>query len=74
MSKMSGVLTVIFRDDTPMIFAGDTPSYRTVQIQLTPKQKQQLAPRYCGSNGVNRIYEDISRCILEPVDEQKDGV
>ena len=51
-------LTVIFRDAFPLIHLGDTPSYRSVQIGLTPEQLKAIKLR-CET-------EEISSCFLEP--------
>lgn len=51
-------LTVLVRDDSPMIHCGDSPAYRTIAIELTPEQMQKLNLR---------SYESISRCIIEPI-------
>ena len=59
-------LTVIFRDDAPLIHCGDCPSYRSVQIVLTPEQCEAIKPRRTGSNGTQDTYEEISKCFLEP--------
>ena len=62
----TGELTVITRDDSPMISCGDSPSYRTVKIQLTPEQRKELELKHtCSVNG-DDYYENISCCILEP--------
>lgn len=55
------VLTVVIRNDSPMINCGDSPSYRTVRIDLTDKQLHQLALQKIGENR----YEAVSQCILE---------
>jgi hypothetical protein len=49
-------LTVIFRNDSPMIHCGDTPSYRSVQIELTPEQCEAIKLRE---------HEEISRAFIE---------
>jgi hypothetical protein len=54
-------LTVVIRDDSPMIHCGDSPSYRTVSITLGDEQRQRMAFR----NG----NEEISRAIIEPETE-----
>jgi hypothetical protein len=59
-------LTVIFRDDSPMIFCNDSPFYRSVQIELTKQQNEMLKPLQTGTNGLNKIYESISKCFIEP--------
>ena len=55
-NRLNGVLTVIIRDDSPVIHCNDVPSYRTVRIELTTEQ-------------IDRIelfqVEKISRVILE---------
>lgn len=50
-------LTVIIRDDSPMIHCGDSPSYRTLTIAM---EKHQLDLLLLEEN------EKISRAILEP--------
>jgi hypothetical protein len=68
--KDNMILTVIFRDDAPMIHCGDSPSYRSVQIELTPEQRKQLEPRFSYATGLGeqekRYYESISKCFIEP--------
>jgi len=70
-SKMK--LTVIFRDDAPMIHCGDSPSYRSVQIELTQEQCKQLDPHFSYSTGLGeqekRYHESISKCFIEPNSE-----
>lgn len=58
-------LVVILRDDTPLLFCGDCPSYRTVTISLTKEQENEIKPRLLGRQDGNPIYEKISQCILE---------
>ena len=58
-------LTVIFRNDAPMVCVGDSPSYRTVVINLTPDQERQLELRQTYKSGKTQYYEDISKAILE---------
>lgn len=62
----SNKLTVVFRDDGPMIHCGDCPTYRSVQITLTDEQMHALALRPTHSSGSTQYYEDISRCFIEP--------
>ena len=64
-------LTVVMRDDSPMIHCGDCPSYRTVVLDLTPLQQVALTPRKTGSSGGVDMYESVSRCILEGVPEYR---
>lgn len=61
-------LTVVFRDDGPMIHCGDCPAYRSVQIVLTEDQVKALARRQTHSSGPDLYYEDISRCFIEPAE------
>lgn len=59
-------LTVIIRDDNPMIHCQDSPSYRSVLIELTDEQVQKMALRCNGMSGGNPIYETVSKCFIEP--------
>lgn len=62
-------MTVIIRDDAPIVFSGDSPSYRSVRIKLTQEQRKALilSGSYdCG----NIIWEDISRVIIEEIKDQ----
>lgn len=56
-------LTVIFRDDAPMIYAGDTPKYRTVVIDLTEDQATKLITR--------NKEEHVSMAILQESEERR---
>jgi len=62
----TGKLTVVIRDKSPFFLFGDAPSYRTVQIQLTPEQRKQIELKVTYLSGKESYYEDISQCILEP--------
>jgi hypothetical protein len=62
----SGELTVMIRDDGPLVHCGDSPAFRTVRIQLTPDQIAKLALRRIGTSNGAPMYEDISRIIMEP--------
>lgn len=55
------VLTVIIRNDTPMLIYGDQPSFRSVQIELTKDQIEQMQLT---------DMESISQCFIEPVDNK----
>ena len=68
------ILTVILRNDGPMIFCGDTPSHRSVQIELTPEQCEAIKPRIVGKNSGREIYEEISMVFIEPKDKAQRGV
>ena len=65
----TGCLTVIIRDDGPMIFCGDSPSYRSVSIELTAEQREKLALRWTGNSGGDDYFEQISRCFIEPAED-----
>ena len=59
------VMTVIIRDDSPMIHCVDSPSYRAVRVPLTDEQIEMLKLRHVGSVGSIDYYEAISRAIIE---------
>ena len=63
-----GQLTVIIRNDGPLIFAGDTPSFRSVKIALTPEQREKLALHWSGTSAGREIHESISHCFIEQED------
>jgi hypothetical protein len=58
-------VTVVIRDDGPMFHCGDSPSYRTVRIELTPDQVNALELRNTHSSGGTDFFEEISKIILE---------
>ena len=58
-------LTVVIRDDAPLVCAGDRPSYRTAQIELTPSQRKELTLKYAYSTGGKDYFEQVSHAILE---------
>ena len=58
-------LTVIIRNDGPMIVCGDSPSYRSVQIELTAEQMEAIKLEKVGVDRGNDIHESYSRCFLE---------
>ena len=60
------ILTVIIRDDGPFIHLGDTPTYRSVQIELTIEQRKSIALDLIGRSGDALQYESISKCFIEP--------
>lgn len=63
-------LTVIFRDDGPMICCGDSPSYRTVRVRLTEEQREALTPQTRYTANSVPIMEEISRAIVEKAGEE----
>jgi hypothetical protein len=56
---------VIIRDDSPLIFCGDTPSYRSVAIELTDEQVQRCQLLWVGKNCETDHHETISRCFFD---------
>ena len=65
-------LTVVIRDDAPMVFCGDCPSYRTVVVNLTEEQSEKLKLLRTGKSGNTEYHEHISTAILEEVDGESD--
>lgn len=64
------ILKVIIRNDAPMVFCNDTPSYRSVDIELTEDQMDKIKLRHVGTSGKTKYYEDISRCFLNNAEYQ----
>jgi hypothetical protein len=60
------ILTVVLRNAGPMIFCGDPPSHRSVQIELTPEQCEAIKPRHVGTDCGREVYEAISMSFIEP--------
>ena len=58
-------LTVVIRNDAPLIFCDDSPSYRSVKVELTEEQRKALALFYVGSSGRRAYFEEISKCFIE---------
>ena len=56
-------LHVTIRDDAPMVFCGDSPSYRSVEIELTQKQLDRLRLFRTGKAGEEEYFESISRFV-----------
>ena len=68
--KMPGdTLTVIIRNDAPMIHCGDSPTYRSVRITLTNEQLNTMSLMKTGSSFGKPMYEKISHVFLEPETE-----
>lgn len=61
-------LTVILRDDSPFIHVGGRPKYRSVQIQLTVAQVDEIR----GRTAYERENEIIDNCFIEP--EPRNGI
>lgn len=62
------ILTVVIRDDGPMVVSGDTPTYRSARVMLTDEQVRMLELRWSGHGD---LYEEISRCFIEPRGERR---
>ena len=61
-------LTVVLRNDGPLFYCGDSPTYRSVTIHLKDDQLDQLQLKYTHSSGKDEYFEEISRCFIEPED------
>jgi len=61
-------MTVIIRNDSPLLLVGDSPSYRRVTIEMTPQQEEALKLRKVGVQAGQNIYEEYSHCFLEKED------
>ena len=59
------ILTVIFRDDAPVIHVGGSPAYRSIRIELTPEQETKIRAAPPGPWGKSSS-EDIDKCFIEP--------
>ena len=64
-------MTVIIRDDTPMICCGESPSYRSVRVKLTMEQREALSLFANGYSGNTPLWEEISRVIIESPRERR---
>ena len=63
--KCPPLLTVIFRNDEPLVHCNDSPSYRSVQVRLTDEQRVALGRHWYGTSNGTDDYESISKCFLE---------
>lgn len=64
-------LTVIIRDDAPVVFCNSTPEYRTVRMRLTDEQREKIMLRANSSQGGNPVWESISMAIIEDTEEAR---
>jgi hypothetical protein len=62
------ILTVIMRNDSPVIHCNDCPTFRSVTIALTPEQEALLMPRVTGSHAGVVETESVSRCFVEELE------
>ena len=60
------ILTVIIRDNGPLAMCGDSPSYRSVQIDLTPEQVEKMRLNASYMTGGVDYFEEISLAFIEP--------
>ena len=60
------ILTVIIRNDAPLIHCGDSPTYRSIRIILTDEQRQKMVFD-------KQQYEAISQCFIEPDEDCKNA-
>jgi len=66
-SKPPGTkLTVIIRDDSPIIHCADVSVYRRVTIDLTPEQMHAIRVKATCTSMGNPVFESISKCFIEP--------
>lgn len=62
------VVTVVIRDDSPMMNTQSPPRRRSVRIELTDEQLEVLALEWVGRSGGADIYEEIESMWIEPDD------
>ena len=58
-------LTVIIRDDSPFMYLQEPPRHRSVNIEFTPEQAEQLKLKSIGRSGGQEWFEEISQCFIE---------
>lgn len=58
-------LTVIIRDDAPLIHCGDTPSYRRVTLDLTQDQMDAIRVKATANSMGKEIFESVSKAFIE---------
>lgn len=64
-------LTVILRDDSPMIHCNDKPAYRSVRLTLTNEQRNMARLACTGTAGGSPIYESVSCVFIEPIEVEE---
>lgn len=62
-------MTVIIRDDSPLVFAGSSPRYRSVRVKLTADQRKALMLGGSWNCG-NVLWEEVSQVIIETPKDQ----
>ena len=63
-------LTVIIRNDGPLVCANSSPTFRSVRLALTEEQAKSLDLRFTHSSGGDEFYESIAQCFLERGEEE----
>jgi len=58
------VLTVVLRNNSPMLYAGDPPTHRTIHVPLTDQQLQMIEPLKVGHNCGTDVFEEIAMCFF----------
>lgn len=58
-------LTVIIRDEGPLVHMNEPVALRSVDIDLTTEQLQQLEMRHTHTVAGVRHYESVSHCFLQ---------
>ena len=65
-SKIPGTkITVIIRDDSPMIQCEDSPSYRRITFDLTKEQQEMIRLKTTSSVAGMPIFEAVSKVFIE---------
>lgn len=64
-------LTVIIRDDAPLVFFNSAPEYRTVRVRLTDEQRAAITLNANGVQGGKPVWESISMAIIEDTEEAR---
>lgn len=59
------VLTVIIRDEGPLIHLNEPVCLRSVRIELTQEQLEKLRVKHTYTINGQECYESISHCFLE---------
>lgn len=68
--KIPTHLTIVIRDDSPMIHCADVPSYRRVTFKLTDEQMKMIELKATSNIVGKDIYECISKCFLEIIADE----
>lgn len=63
--EFQGKLTVVLRDDAPLVCCDAPSAFRSVSIEFTDEQRAQLALRWTNRSGDKACYESVSQCFIE---------